>query len=93
MNGRLNSLVDPKIIHPVPRIQLRSQPARFLTATGPSLEWSRRILEFRKNLWIRSTLTIRLQVVGCPRRSGCWIDKTVAPFNFPLSVSHSSEKG
>jgi hypothetical protein len=87
-NDRLNSLMDPKIIHPVPRNQLRGQPARFLTATGPSLEWSRRILEFRENLRIRSTL----QVTGCPQRSGCSIDDTEAPFKFPLSVSHSSGK-
>jgi hypothetical protein len=64
MNGRLNSLVDPKIIHPVPRIQLRGQPARLLTAAGPSLGWSRRILEFRKNLRVRSTGAVNVSAIS-----------------------------
>jgi hypothetical protein len=31
------SVADPKIIDPVPRIQLRGQPARLLTTAGSSL--------------------------------------------------------
>jgi hypothetical protein len=57
------SVADPKIIDPVPRIQLRGQPARLLTAASPSLEWSRRILEFRKNLRIRSTGAVNVSAI------------------------------
>ena len=56
MNGRLNSLADPKIIHPVPRIQLRGQPAWLLPTTGPRFRRLVRISEFRINSWVRSAL-------------------------------------
>jgi len=60
------SVADPKIIDPVARIQLRGQPARLLTAASPSLEWSRRILEFRKNLRMGDSVTrLRWDWIRC----------------------------
>jgi hypothetical protein len=58
------SVADPKVFDPVPRTQLCGQPARLLTAAGPSLEWSRRILEFRKNLRIRSTGVVNVSAIS-----------------------------